>query len=273
MVVNVDRCIGCDVCLIVCKDQHVENEYAPYTKPQPETGHFWMQVNDVERADYPAVKLDWLPTPCMHCEDAPCVKASGGAVYKRSDGIVIIDPVKAVGKQDIVASCPYGRIYWNADLSLPQKCTFCAHLVDQGKSPRCVEACPLSVITFGDLDDPSSEISTKIKALNAEPLHPEFGTKPKVYYAGLPKPFLSGKVVDGRTGEYLTGATVVLTGTDGQSHTAITDNYADFEFPGLKVRQMYNLRIKKDGYFDKVMLVFLDRAKDIGKLQLFPEGV
>ena len=271
MVVNVDRCIGCDVCLIVCKDQHVENEYAPYTKPQPETGHFWMQVNDVERADYPAVKLDWLPTPCMHCEDAPCVKASGGAVYKRSDGIVIIDPVKAVGKQDIVASCPYGRIYWNADLSLPQKCTFCAHKVDQGMAPACVDACPLQALAFGDMDDPNSPVANLIQ--KGEVLHPEFGTKPKVFYLGLPKTFLTGKAVCGVSGEYLKGAKVTLTDDAGKVLTTTVDSYGDFEFDGLKAGIMYKLKIEMDGRYPKTKMVYLATNTYLGKIQLFPKEV
>jgi len=298
LVIEADRCIGCWVCVTACKDEFVLNDILPYSKGQPDTqygyypgfpqpgvptgtgkvwvqhGQNWIDDGEVVVGQYPKVKAQFLPLPCMHCADPPCMKvSSGGAVYKRNDGIVIIDPANSVGQKQIVSACPYGRVYWNSDLNIPQKCTLCAHLVDQGKNPKCVDACPIHAIHFGDLDDPNSDASKVAAARNAEPYHPEYGTQPTILYAGLLKPFLSGKVVDGRTGEYLTGATVVLTGTDGQSHTAITDNYADFEFPGLKVRQMYNLRIKKDGYFDKVMLVFLDRAKDIGKLQLFPEGV
>jgi Fe-S-cluster-containing dehydrogenase component len=76
------------------------------------------------------------------------------------DGIVIIDPVKAKGQKAIVNSCPYRVIFWNAELEIPQKCTLCAHRLDEGeKQPRCVEACPTGALVFGDLDDPGSEIA------------------------------------------------------------------------------------------------------------------
>jgi Fe-S-cluster-containing dehydrogenase component len=123
----------------------------------------------------------------MECDDPPCMKvATGEAVYKRPDGIVIIDPVKSKGQQKIVDACPYGRIYWNEDKLIPQSCTFCAHRIDQGLAPKCAEACPHQVIKFGDLSDPNSEVSKL--ASKAEPLSPEFGTKPKVTYIGLLKP-------------------------------------------------------------------------------------
>ncbi len=97
--------------------------------------------------------------PCMHCDDALCVKAAqDGAIYKRSDGVVIIDPKKSEGQKRLVSTCPYRVIYWNEEKQIPQKCTFCAHLLDKGwKEPRCVEVCPTGALTFGDLDRPNSE--------------------------------------------------------------------------------------------------------------------
>jgi ferredoxin len=203
------------------------------------------------------------------CENAPCLKAAtGGAIYRRSDGIVLIDPVKSIGQSQLVAACPYGRIYWNKGSNIPQKCTFCAHLVDQGKTPRCVEACPLSAITFGDLDDPNSAISAKKAAIQPERMHPEYGSSPLVSYGGLPKPFLRGKVVDGKTGRYIQGATVTLIAPDGTTSTATTDNYADFEFKALKTGKMYTLQAIYPGMLPKTLVVFLDQAKDIGKVPL-----
>jgi len=295
LLIEANRCIGCDVCVNACKDEYEGNDYPPYSVAQPDTqygyapsfypepaskltawvkrGHYWMKTENMVLGKFPHLSSTYIPMPCMHCDNAPCQKAaSGGAVFTRADGIVIVDPVKSSGQSQLVASCPYGAIYWNDDKGIPQKCTLCAHLVDQGRAPKCVDACPVKAIAFGDLDDPSSEISTKIKALNAEPLHPEFGTKPKVYYAGLPKPFLSGKVVDGRTGEYLKDATVVLRAGDGRSWTTTSDEFADFEFKNLKVGQMYSLEVTKAGMRPKKVMVYLDQAKDIGKMQLFPEG-
>lgn len=101
--------------------------------------------------------------PCMHCEDPLCVKAAKNkAVYKRPDGIVIIDPEKAKGQKQIVSACPYSAIWWNEETQTPQKCTFCAHLLDQGwKVPRCVQACPTGALSFQSLEE--NELKELIK--------------------------------------------------------------------------------------------------------------
>jgi len=112
----------------------------------------------------------------------------------RGDGIVIIDPNKPRGGKEIVSSCPYGAISWNEVLSLPQKCTLCAHMIDGGeRTVRCVETCPTSGMVFGDVDDPASAISQFIREREAqvESYRPEFGTQPAIQYIGLPKPFLA----------------------------------------------------------------------------------
>jgi len=72
----------------------------------------------------------------MHCDDASCIKAAtGGRRYKRADGIVVIDPKKSKGQKAVVSACPYRVIFWNEEKQIPQKCTFCAHLLDQGGKP------------------------------------------------------------------------------------------------------------------------------------------
>ena len=113
---------------------------------QPWHGHRWMNIKRKERGQYPIVQTAYLPTPCMHCDEAPCLTADG-AVYKRADGLVIIDPVKAKGRKEIASSCPYSVIYWNEEKQLAQKCTGCAHLLDDGwTETRCSQVCPTDAI-------------------------------------------------------------------------------------------------------------------------------
>ena len=161
MVINVDKCTGCYNCFLACKDEYAGNDYLPYSAAQPLSGQNWMQVIEKERGAYPKVKAAYIPIPCMQCDNAPCIKASSDdALYERADGIVIIDPGKAVGRKEVVSACPYRVIYWNEERNIPQKCTFCAHLLDKGwKEPRCVEACPTGALVFGNLNDPESDIS------------------------------------------------------------------------------------------------------------------
>ncbi len=153
MIIDVARCHDCNDCFLADKDEFVGNDFPPYSAPQPWHGHRWMNIERKERGQYPIVQTAYLPTPCMHCDEAPCLTADG-AVYKREDGLVIIDPVKAKGRKEIVATCPYGVIYWNEELELPQKCTGCAHLLDDGwTETRCSQVCPTEAIKLVVAED------------------------------------------------------------------------------------------------------------------------
>ena len=131
-VVDLGKLNGCYACQLACKDETVGNEWPPYSKPQPDTGQFWLKMFEKTHGQVPKVRVEYRPQLCRHCGNAPCMDAAPDAVYRREDGLVIIDPAKAAGHSELVDACPYGAIYWNDDLGLPQKCTGCAHLVDAG---------------------------------------------------------------------------------------------------------------------------------------------
>ena len=98
MIIDVAKCNGCYNCQIVCKDEHVGNDWTPIAKPQPDTGQFWTHVEEITRGQVPKVKMAYMHSICQHCDDAPCMKACGAkAIYKRPDGIVIIDPDQVPG--------------------------------------------------------------------------------------------------------------------------------------------------------------------------------
>ena len=114
------------------------------------------------RGTVPKVKVAYRPHLCMHCGEAPCMDACPveGAMYRREDGLVIIDPVKCTGCRNCVDACPYKVIYFNEGLNIAQKCTGCAHLLDEGwKEPRCVDACPTLAIRFLDEKEAAKEIA------------------------------------------------------------------------------------------------------------------
>ncbi len=246
MVVDVTKCNGCYNCFIACKDEYCEQEQKGYSAPQPMTGQDWMKIIGKERGQYPRVKQDYIAVPCMQCEAATCMSVGDGAVYRRDDGIVIIDPEKARGQKDLVTRCPYRRIYWNEEENVAQKCTFCAHLLDAGwKEPRCVEACPTGALLFGDLDDPESAVSKAMKS--AEAMHPEYGLGDKVRYIGLPKNFVAGAVVFADTDECAKDAVITLMGEDGVQTTQ-ADAFGDFEFENLPDNKVYKLTISATGY-------------------------
>lgn len=272
LLIDVTKCSGCHNCFLACRDEYYGNDYSPYSAPQPLDGQFWMQIKEVERGSYPKPKLDYIPIPCMHCEDAPCIDAAAdGAVYRRDDGIVIIDPTKAKGQKAIVNACPYRVIFWNEALELPQKCTLCAHMLDAGeKQPRCVEACPTGALVFGDLDDPGSEIARLSATLKPEVYHPEYGLKPTVQYIGIPKRFVAGEVVKrDDPGECAEGVKVTLEG-GGLTLETRTDSYGDFEFDGLEKNTDYRVGVELDGYASMVIEVYTQTDVDLGEIVLEP---
>jgi len=274
-VLDLSMCNGCYNCQIACKDEHVGNDWPPYSLSEPDTGQFWMKVDQKDVGTVPKVKVVYLPSTCMHCDDAPCMKAAtNGAVYKRSDGIVIIDPVKSVGQKQLVAACPYGAIYYNEALNIPQKCTACAHLLDTASSttdpglqvPRCVDICPTEALKFGDDTDPAFQALIA----QAEVLNPEFGTKPRMYYLNLPKPWIAGSVFDPVIDECIEGATVTATEVvSGATYSATSDNYGDFWLNGLAGNKTYNVTMSMAGYFTKQVTVFVQDGSNIGDIPLY----
>ena len=226
--IDLTNCVGCHACQIGCKDEHCDNDWMPYAKPQPEVGQFWFKVNQYERGAVPHVKVAYIPTLCNHCANPACKAAcDADAIYTRDDGFVVIDPAKCNGCKACVDACPYGSICFNDGLSIAQKCTGCAHLLDGGHAvsvPRCMDNCCHEVISFGE--------EAELDLEGAETLHPEFGTQPRVYYKGLPKKFIAGTVYDPAEKEIIEGATVTATGTEG-TFTATTDHFGDFWLKGL----------------------------------------
>jgi Fe-S-cluster-containing dehydrogenase component len=272
MLINIDRCNGCYACFLACRDEFEKNDYLPYSVAQPAAGKSWMRVIEKERGATPKVKVDYIAIPCLHCADAPCVKnSSDSAVYRRADGIVIIDPEKAKGNKNILSSCPHRLIYWNAEREVAQKCTLCAHLLDRGwKEPRCVEACPSGALLFGDLDDPESELSMRMASSKIEELNPDFALKPNVMYVGLPKRFIAGEVVLGdKQDECAAGVKVFLKDGDDVRECE-TDSFGDFEFVGLKASKKYTVRIDHKGYRVREESVVTYSDVNMGVMELEP---
>jgi len=250
ILIDINRCTGCYNCFLACRDEHFGNDYLPFSAAQPLDGQFWMRINEIERGKFPRPKVAYIPNPCMHCQSAPCIAAAkNGAVYKRDDGIVVIDPVKAKGQKELVNSCPYRAIYWNEQMQIPQKCTMCVHRLEEGeKEPRCVESCPSGAMYFGDLDDPLSEISSIVSSSKTETFHPEYGTDPSVLYIGIPRRFVAGEVVlSDNPGESAHSVKVTLEG-NGEKRETLSDSYGDFEFEGLEKNVEYKISVEKQGY-------------------------
>ncbi len=144
----------------------------------------------------------YMPVQCNHCDDAPCVQVCPtGASYKDSDGIVMINYDKCIGCRYCMVACPYQARRFNwfhpevpykdrnplvpmREEGVVEKCTFCVHRTrtGKGKTTRCVEACPNKARTFGNLNDPDSEVSRLIKSERWWRLKDELNTGCNIYY-------------------------------------------------------------------------------------------
>jgi Fe-S-cluster-containing dehydrogenase component len=239
LIVDVAHCDNCRVCFLAVKDEHVGNDFPGYAAAQPAQGHKWLDIERRERGTYPIVEAHFMPVMCNHCDDAPCMKAAqDGAVRKRDDGIVIIDPEKAKGQRQIVDACPYGAISWNEEKQLPQHWIFDAHLLDQGWTrTRGEQACPTGVFRTVKVED---EAMRRIQADEGlEVRRPELGTKPRVYYRNLhlmTKCFVGGSVVAdvGGVEECAAGAEVVLRQDGREVGRAVTDTFGEFKIDRLE---------------------------------------
>ena len=227
LIVDVENCTNCNMCVLAVADEYVGNDWPGYAAEMPKHGHRWINIERKERGQSPMVDVAFVPTMCQHCDDAPCLKvAKNGAVKKRDDGIILIDPILAKGQKQIVDACPHGAVWWNEEKQIPQAWTFDAHLLDQGwKEPRAAQVCPTAAITAVKVED--SEMQQKVKSEDLSALNPKAGTKPRVWYKNLYRythAFVGGTVaqqVDGIT-DCVAGAKVKLT-KDGRVFAEVLD--------------------------------------------------
>jgi len=255
---------------MACRDEHCGHA-SKLSAPQPREGHKWIDVRERERGDDSRlIKTASVPTPCLHCARPACLEAAkNDAVYIREDGIVIIDPEKAVGQKAILSACPIGAVYWNEELSLPQKCTMCAELLDEGFSqPRCVGACPNGAMFFGDLSDPESEVSKKIKKGRKTQLPGQIGKETNVVHLNIPTIFLAGAVYSSDD-EAVCGAVITLADkSSGIVRSAVTNCFGDWEFEWLEKGAEYNIGIEMPGFKAVSLSVRLDNDKYLGEVIL-----
>lgn len=203
MVIDLKRCVGCQTCEVACK---VGNAFPP--------GIYQNRTIDYERGEFPEVERVFLPVQCMHCGEAPCEEVCPNEAIQRTDsGIVLVDYDECIGCESCMVVCPYGAIsYFDGDVGYYEdlpigerikgenpddvcvKCDFCRERVEEGleeglkpgedpqATPICAARCPTEARTFGDLDDPDSDVSEIIEERDGFKLHPEHETDPAIYY-------------------------------------------------------------------------------------------
>lgn len=239
MIVDIERCNNCRSCFLAVKDEYTGNNFPGYAAEQPPQGHNWLDIERKERGTYPIVDAHFMPVMCNHCDDAPCMKvAKNGAIRKREDGIVIIDPEKSKGQREIVDACPYGAIWWNEDKQIPQAWIFDAHLLDEGWTrTRAEQCCPTDVFRSMKVED--AEMQRIAREEGLEVLQPELGAKPRIYYKNLhlmTHCFVGGTAVATLNGveECAPDTQVILKYEGAEVGRATTDAFGEFKIDKLE---------------------------------------
>ncbi len=273
MIIDLEKCIGCYNCLMACKDEHVGNEWKPYTLSQKRHDQKWINPELRERGQHPVIDVAYLPRLCQHCEDAHCAKTAPDAVKTRQDGIVLFDIDKSRNKEYLVNACPYGAVSWNEERGVPQKCTFCAHLLDKGwEKPRCVQACPLGALRALNMEE--SEFDRMVKEEKLEQLKPQLGKKTGVWYKNLyryNKCFLAGSIafMDGDIERCAKDCMVTLMKDGAVLGLLSADSYGEFKFDRLEPDSgSYTLVFQLEGYEKQAMDVVLAESRSIGTVNL-----
>jgi Fe-S-cluster-containing dehydrogenase component len=273
MIIDVAECTNCNLCTLATMDEYVGNDWPGYAAPMPRHGHQWINILQKERGQVPMIDIAYVPTMCNQCDNAPCMKADKtGAIGKRDDGIVIIDPVKAKGREDLVDACPYGHIWWNEELQLPQAWPFDAHLLDQGwQQTRGHQACPTGAMRAIKVED--EEMARMARDQGLEVMRPELGAKPRVYYRNLwrfTKCFIGGSVSAEANGavDCVEGAAVRLLKEGAPVAETTTDNYGDFKFDRLNENSgRYGVEISVNGR-KKTVEATLGVSINLGEIRL-----
>lgn len=172
LAIDAKKCIDCKACVVACR---AENGVP--------LGNSRNWINEELRGDWPRLMAVSEPEQCHHCEEPACVRVCPtGASYQRPDGVVVINGSECVGCRYCMIACPYDARFFREDLGIVEKCDLCAHRLDRGELPACVETCPSKVRIFGDLNDPSSEIRQVLQKRQYRIKKREAGTGPQIYY-------------------------------------------------------------------------------------------
>ena len=231
-------CNGCYGCQFICKDEHCGNDWSPYAAKQPVSGQFWCKLEQEDRGKVPEVKINYKPV--MGAQNEKIREYAPEVLMEREDGLIVIDTEKAKGRKDIADK--FEGIYWNEDLQLPQGCTGCAHLLDDGWSvPRCVDICATGALQYVDEEDLPA---------NAEPSC----EGSHMYYVNYPKRWVYGCFVDRQKNEVLIGADAKLLDDSGTEVAALkTDDLGEFRFKELEDKP-YKVVLSADGYKEETLI-------------------
>jgi len=249
LIFDVERCNSCNNCVLATKDEYLGNRFDGYSEPAPKLGNLWLKLKRHERGSAPMIDVSHYLDTCHQCANAPCItETTRDVISQRTDGIVVIDPVRAVGRRDLVSACPFGQIFWNDDLGLPQKYSMDAHLLDRGwTETRAVQACPTRAITLTKAEDDAMQARAAAEGLVNK--DPESGARQRIWYRHFDRvthAFLGGTVVSRDSGveDCVEGLAVRAIAEDGSQCAGRTDAFGDFKIEPLAGEgETYHLQV------------------------------
>jgi len=190
-VIDNRKCIGCHACTTACKSEH---------NVPVGVNRTW--VKQVEKGEFPNSRRLFSVMRCNHCTDAPCVEiCPTEALFFRNDGIVDFDNDRCIACKSCMQACPYDALYIDPQTETAAKCNYCAHRIDLGLEPACVNVCPEHAIISGDMDNPDSEIAQLLSRQQVSVRKAEKGTAPNLFYIDGDEASLNPAMTED-TGEY-----------------------------------------------------------------------
>ena len=217
MIIDLDRCTGCQACVVAC---NAENNVPVVTEAEAAYGRWlnWIRIERYWDGEFPNVQAKFMPVLCQQCTEAPCEPVCPVfATYHTEEGLNAQIYNRCIGTRFCGSACPYKvRTYnWfdplfpeplaeqlNPDVTvrtrgIMEKCTFCVQRIrrveeqanaeqrpvaDGEVQPACAQTCPPGAIIFGDLNDPQSRVSQLERSSRSFRLLEELGTTPAVIY-------------------------------------------------------------------------------------------
>ena len=218
MVIDLDKCTGCNACVVAC---HAENNVPIVSEEEVVRGRgqHWIRIERSWEGEYPNIQARFTPVMCQQCGNAPCesvcpVTATYHSVHENLN-IQVYN--RCVGTRYCANNCPYKVRFFNffdpvfdepltqqlnpdvtvRSAGVMEKCTFCVQRIrrveeqalvdnrpvrDGEMAPACAQSCPSSALVFGDLRDPASRVSRLVGDQRQFKLLDQLGTEPSVYY-------------------------------------------------------------------------------------------